>query len=274
MEINKHNILITGGASGIGKIMGRMCLEQKAKNLVIWDFNEANLNQTIKEFAQKGFANVHPFLLDVSDLDSIKWASDAVLQEFGSIDILFNNAGIVVGKAFQDHSFQEIEKTLAINVSAVMNITKAFLPAMIEKNKGHIVNIASAAGLMANPKMSVYAASKWAVLGWSESLRLELEQISENLHVTTATPSYIKTGMFQGVKMTPLIPLLNPEKIAEKIIEAVKNNEILLREPFMVKALPFLRGALPTRAFDFLAGKVLNVYDSMNHFVGHSQSKN
>jgi all-trans-retinol dehydrogenase (NAD+) len=266
-NIKNSVVLITGGANGIGKQMGQRFLEKGAKSLVIWDINESNLEAASKEFGAKGY-DVHPYLVDVSDTDDIGYATEDVLSELGGVDILVNNAGIVVGKSFHEHSTRDIEKTVRINVLGVMHVTHAFLPSMIERSKGHIVNIASASSYTANPNMSVYAASKWAVMGWSESLRLELERLSNHLHVTTIAPSYINTGMFKGVSAPLLTPILEPETIVSKIIEAVEKNKLLVLEPAIVKSLPILKGVLPTRAFDFLAEKVFGVYHSMDNFEG------
>ena len=155
-SIKGKKVLITGGANGIGKIMGELSLEKGASDLVIWDINETNLQQTADALMKQGY-RVHPYQVDVSDLNDIKWAFETVFNEIGPIDILINNAGIVVGKDFNDHSFEDIKRTIDINVLAVMNVTKLCLDQMINQNMGHIVNIASAAGLMGNPKMSVYA---------------------------------------------------------------------------------------------------------------------
>lgn len=113
----------------------------------------------------------------------------------------------------------------------------------------------------------------WDVNGWSESLRLELEQQNRGIHVTTVTPSYIATGMFFGVKPPVFIPMLDPAKIAGKIIHAITTNKLFVRAPFMVKLIPLFKGILPTRWFDFIAGKVLGVYGSMNNFKGHEGVK-
>jgi all-trans-retinol dehydrogenase (NAD+) len=159
---------------------------------------------------------------------------------------------------------------MSINADALMHVTLEFLPGMIERKKGHIINIASAAGLIANPKLSVYVASKHAVIGWSESMRLELEPISKNLHVTTVTPSYINTGMFEGVR-SPVIPILQPETVARKIIGAVKKNKIYVRLPWIVYAVPFLKGILPQRWMDLIVGKWFGFHHSMDAFKGKQQ---
>jgi all-trans-retinol dehydrogenase (NAD+) len=266
-KIRGSVVLVTGGASGIGKLMGQGCLQRGASRLIVWDIKAENLQNVTQELRAQGY-QADGFAVDVSDPMAVEQAAQQVMQRVGVPDILFNNAGIVVGKPFAEHSYQDIERTLHVNVLGVMAVTRAFLPAMIARGSGHIVNIASAAGLLPNPRMSVYAASKWAVLGWSESLRLELEALQQDLHVTTVTPSYIDTGMFAGVKAPLLTPILKPESIAKSILVAVEQNKIILRRPAIVHLLPFLRGILPTKLFDAVVGRSFNVYTSMDHFAG------
>lgn len=266
-KIHNQTVLITGGASGLGKLFAERCLAEKATAVILWDIDAAQLDRAVEDFRARGHANVLGQRVDVSDAASVAAAAQKVLSERPAVDILFNNAGIVVGKPFEEHSYREIERTIGVNVLGAMYVARAFLPAMIEQGRGHLVNIASAAGLIPNPRMSVYASSKWAVVGWSESLRIELEALGKDLRVTTVEPSYINTGMFDGVKAPLLTPILDPDYLVDKVIQAVKNDRILVREPAVVKALPLMRGLLPTRAFDFMARR-FGVYDSMNDFVG------
>ncbi len=265
-------ILVTGGAKGIGRLLGVKALQEGAQRLVVWDIDETAMNELSDECKANGL-KCHTYKVDLSNASEIEEAAQAVKQNFGNIDILFNNAGIVTGKPFLKQSREDIHRTLTINVEAVMLTARAFLGGMVERNSGHIINISSASSLMGNPNMSVYAASKWAVTGWSESLRIELEQMKSDVKVTTVQPSYIDTGMFAGVKAPLLTPLLEPETIADKIIRAVKQDKILLREPFMVKLTPFLKGILPTRLFDLVAGRLFKVYDSMNEFQGRKNDE-
>lgn len=266
-SFKNKNILITGGANGIGRLLGLKSLREGARCLVVWDRDAEAMERLEKECAERGWKCI-TYNIDVSNTDEIEETARLVQHEEGTIDMLFNNAGIVVGKSFLDHSANEISKTIKVNIEAVMLTAKAFLPGMVSQKSGHIINISSAVSLMANPGMSVYAASKWAVSGWSESLRLELEEAGSKVKVTTVQPSYIDTGMFAGVKPPLLTPLLQPDAIAEKIIHAVKKDKILLREPFMVKITPFLKGILPAKLFDAVAGKLFKVYDSMSNFRG------
>jgi all-trans-retinol dehydrogenase (NAD+) len=151
-----------------------------------------------------------------------------------------------------------------------MHVTREFLPGMIA-HRGHcrIVNIASAAGLIANPRMSVYAASTWAVVGWSESLRLELALGgSPHVMVTTVCPSFITTGMFAGAKGPRLTPFMAPDAVVARVWAGMKKGRPMLMLPAMVSVSKVVRGVLPVRAWDIVAGRVFRVYDSMDDFTG------
>lgn len=263
---NGKTVLITGGASGIGKIMGRMAL-QKGARLIIWDIDRDKTGQAESELSQYG--KVSSYIVDVSDLSQIKSTAKEVLEKEGTVDILINNAGIVVGKYFHEHSHKEIESTMAINSSALMHITLEFLPAMIERNSGHICNIASSAGLTSNPKMSVYVASKWAATGWSDSLRLEMKYQKRNIAVTTVTPYYIDTGMFEGVRS--LIPILKPETAARKIIRGIERKKIFVSMPWSVRFVRLGQALMPVCFFDWFIGNVVGIYKTMDHFKGHEK---
>lgn len=158
-------VLITGGGSGIGKIMSRLMLERKAK-VAIWDISQENIDVTLSELSNP---NIFGYKVDVSNIEQIKETAKKVKQEIGVVDVLINNAGIIVGKYFHEHSLGDINSTMDINASAPMHMTHVFLEDMMKQNAGHICNIASSGGLVSNPKMSVYAASKWSVIGWSDS---------------------------------------------------------------------------------------------------------
>ncbi len=271
-KIKDTTVLITGGASGIGRLMGERCMQEGARQLILWDNNREKLEATTRELRIRGFM-VHPYVVDVSDLGQVKETSAKVITETVGVDILINNAGIITGnKDFNHFSHAEIDYTMSINTTALMHVTLEFLPGMIQRGRGHIVNISSAAGMLSNPRMSVYCASKWAVFGWSEALRMELELNKTAVRVSTVNPSYINTGMFSGVKTNFLLPLLSPEAISSQIIMAIKRNRLFVRSPFMVRTLPFVKGVLPVRIFDLVVGKWLGVYSSMDGFKGHKNN--
>jgi len=141
------------------------------------------------------------------------------------------------------------------------------LPDMLVKNSGHICNIASSGGLISNPKMTVYAASKWSLIGWSDSLRIELQKQGKNVNVTTIMPYYINTGMFDGVKSR--IPILKPEAASLTIVRAVEKNKTMVTLPgYIYRVTRFAQAILPIRVFDWFTGSVLGIYKTMDGFRG------
>jgi len=266
-SLQNATVLITGGASGIGKLMGKSAIEKRCLSLVLWDINKAALDETVNEFSQL-IKNVFGYVVDVSDPAQIVAAAARVRNDVGPIDILINNAGIVVGKYFHEHTHDDINKTMSINADALMHVTLEFLPEMITRNRGHIVTIASAGGMVGNPRMSLYVASKWAAIGWSDSLRLEMQKLGNDVQVTCITPYYINTGMFAGVKSSFLIPIVSPEYAVNKIIHGIESDRLYVRMPLLVYTLQFVKGILPTRLFDLVVGKWLKVYSTMDEFTG------
>ena len=268
MKIQNHNVLITGGASGIGRIMGRICLERGAANLFVWDLNEENIKKTVAEL---GAERTHGFKVDVTDKDIIVRTYDEIKKKFGGVDILINCAGIVLNnKYFHEQTYRDIDLTLDINAKGEMYTALAVLPDMIARDSGHICNIASEAGILSIPKMSPYVASKWAVIGWSDSLRLEFKQLKSHVRVTTAAPYFINTGLFDGVR-SPIIPILKPEPTARKIINAIERNRNYRGIPFSYHFSRAVEALMPTFVFDWFFGKVAGVYTCMDHFKGRQK---
>jgi short-subunit dehydrogenase len=266
MKFEKANVLITGGASGIGKIMGRIALEKGASCLIIWDINPHNITAAIKELGQYG--KVRGYIVDVSSNELVTEGYNKVVNECGAVDILINCAGIVTSnKTFDQMSSDEMIRTMNINTLAPMFVTRVMLPGMIRRNRGHICNIASAGGMLSNPKMSVYAASKWGAIGWSDSVRIELQDMKSDVHVTTVAPYYINTGMFDGVK-SRIIPILKPEYVAKRIIRAIERNKSFRGIPFGFHFIRFWQFILPTKMFDWFFGKVMGIYHAMDDFTG------
>lgn len=266
MKIQNKNILITGGASGIGKIMGRMALEKGAKSLIIFDVNLDGMQAVAEEF--KSLGKVFTYKVDVTSEEEINATLQQVSQDCGNIDILINCAGIIRGnKTFDQQTMQDIRMTMEVNTIAPMVLANKILPGMLERGEGHICNIASAAGMISNPKLSVYVASKWAVIGWSDSVRIEMKQSGKNVHITTVTPYYITTGMFQGVE-SKIFPLLKPEATSRKIIRAIEKNQDFCGIPWSFHFIRLMQGLLPTVVFDWFFGSVFGIFKAMDHFTG------
>jgi len=267
-DIRKKTVLITGGARGIGHLVAARCLERGAGRMILWDIDEAALDGAVQAFREQGH-DVEGYVVDLADPAQIAEVAREIIQS-GSVHILVNNAGVVVGKTLVEHTPDDIENSIRINVLGVMHVTRAFLPAMILRGKGHIVNMASASGYIPVPRLATYAASKWACLGFSESLRVELKPYPD-LHVSTICPSYTKTGMFEGVRAPMLAPLLEPGYVAERIVRAIEGNRHVLPMPWIVRIVPVLYHALPTPLFDLVCGRLFGIYRSMDRFTGRGE---
>lgn len=266
MKFENANVLITGGASGIGKIMGRMALEKGARTFIIWDINITAIENVRKELAPYG--RVKGYVVDVSDNEIVTLAYKKTVADCGDIDIVINCAGIITSnKTFDQMTSDEILRTMNINTIAPMFVARAVLPDMLRRNRGHICTIASAGGMLSNPKMSVYAASKWGVIGWSDSVRIELQDSRSDVHITTVAPYYINTGMFDGVK-SRIIPILKPEYVARRVIKGIERNKTFCGIPFGFHFIRFWQAILPTRVFDWLFGELFGIYHTMDDFTG------
>lgn len=265
-RITRTNALITGAASGLGLLLTEALLAAGAAHVTLWDIDAPRLEDAVSRLRARGHA-VHGYVVDIRSTD----AMDAALAEMDrsgiTVDVLINNAGIIVGKPFVEQSDAAITREMSINAIARMHLTLRILPRMVAANRGHLVTIASAAGLVSNPRMAVYCGSKWAAIGWSDSVRLELAQAGSAVRVTTVTPYYTSTGMFAGVQ-SPVIPIIEPSAVVRAIVRGIERNAIWVRTPGIVHILPFVRGILPTRWFDVIVGRWLGVYDTMRTFTG------
>lgn len=269
MKIKDAVIVITGGASGIGRIMGRRALEMGAKGVAVWDIDQANLDEVVA--AHSALGNVKGYRVDVSDFKAVKAAYAATVSDLGAVDILINNAGVVTtNKTFDLNTRTDIDRTISINTVAPMYVALAMLPDMIARDRGHICNIASAAGLLSNPRMSVYAASKWATMGWSDSVAIELKERHSHVRVTTLAPYYINTGMFDGVKSS-FFPILDPEKTSKRILRAIERGTRFKGIPFSFRFTRFMQGILSMSMVDFIFGQVFGIYHTMDHFTGRKK---
>jgi NAD(P)-dependent dehydrogenase (short-subunit alcohol dehydrogenase family) len=266
-------VLITGAAHGMGALYARRAAHEGATRIALWDIDTAATGDLIAEL-ESATTTVRGFAVDLSDRDSIVSAATQTQEVFGGPDILINNAGIVRGKAFWEHDpVADIELTMRINSLAPMWLTRHVLPGMMAERTRpkRILNIASAAGTLAHPNMSVYASSKWAMIGWSESLRLELQRAGhDHMAVTTYCPSYVSTGMFAGARGPLWTPVMTPEKAVDAAWQGMLAGRPVVAKPWTVKLGMAARGVLPTRAWDVVASRVFGVYSSMDHFTGRS----
>jgi len=273
--VHGASVLITGAAGGMGRMYAERAVVEHAASVTLWDRDAPALARTADELGaeSRGRTRIQSFLVDIGDLGAIAKTAQRVRKEVGNPDLLINNAGIVRGNRYfwETDNGEDTRPTMQVNALAPMYITREFLPGMIANayRESRIVNIASAAGTLANPRMAVYAASKAALIGWSDSLRLELEQADHgNVKVTTVTPSYISTGMFAGARGPLLAPILEPGFVVDRVWRAMLAGTPLVQLPWSVGLSRALRGLLPTRVFDRVVGDGFGVYRSMDRFTG------
>jgi all-trans-retinol dehydrogenase (NAD+) len=261
-------VLITGGASGIGRLLALRIAAAGAKT-AICDIDLSGMEKVRSEAAAQGLSLLC-FPVDLSRREQIDALADDVRKKLGGVDILFNNAGIVSGKPFLECSDNEIERSLAVNLNAHIWTIRAFLPGMVERNSGHLVTIASAAGIIGVARLSDYSAGKFACFGLDEALRSEFRKSRLRIHTTVVCPYFIDTGMFAGVKtrFSFLLPILKQERAAARIFKAVARRRSRLLMPPLVYTVWLLR-LLPVRWFDFIAD-LLGIHRAMDKFHGRS----
>jgi len=266
-DIAGKHILITGAASGIGRLVA-LKMAALGGRVSGWDINAERLDQTVAELKQAGREPAHGFVCNVARRDEVYRVAGQTQSAAGPVDILINNAGVVSGKRFLDLPDEKIEATFAVNTLGLFWVTKAFLPAMIERNSGHVVTIASAAGTIGVAKLADYSASKFAAFGFDESLRFELRQLAPGVQTTVVCPFFIDTGMFKGVKtrFSLLLPILKEDYVASRIVQSVQTNRRRLIMPRMVYVVAPMR-LLPVGLFDWVAS-FLGVNASMDDFIG------
>lgn len=263
---NGKNVLITGAAGGIGRLLAERIGELGGR-LILWDVDEVRLRALEGEFRADGIP-VAVYGCDMADRAQVKSTIERTLKQQGRVDILINNAGIVNGRRLLDLSEEDIRRTMEVNALALYWTTRAFLPGMIEHGGGHIVTVASAAGLSGTAMLTDYCGSKFAAVGFDESLRMELARDRVPIHTTVVCPFYVDTGMFAGVRSRVpfLLPILKSGYVAERIVRAVAKRKKRLLMPRFLHAV-FLARLLPVSWFDAIQS-VLGTSTSMDHFQG------
>ncbi|MDR1278259.1 MAG: SDR family oxidoreductase [Treponema sp.] len=264
-------VLITGAAGGIGRLMALDFAGRGAK-VAAWDLNREALDRLEAEARQNGLA-IWGMVCDAADREAVYRQAGALIAELGPVDILVNNAGVVSGSPLLETADETILKTFAVNTLALFWTCKAVLPAMLERNAGHIVNIASAAGIIGVTGLADYSASKFAVFGFDEAMRMELRRRKSAVRTTVVCPFFIDTGMFRGVRtrFPLLLPILKPEYAARRIVGAALKGRRRLIMPVFVYLVFWLR-LLPTAILDAMAD-FFGISHSMDHFTGRTPAE-
>jgi NAD(P)-dependent dehydrogenase (short-subunit alcohol dehydrogenase family) len=240
MEVPVRNLkdkiaVVTGAASGIGQATA-VEFADKGADVVVSDVNEAGLAETVLAIEAKGRKGM-ALGVDVSKPDQIEGMIDKTIDTFGRIDILMNNAGVGLSGEMRYLSLQDWEWIVGINLWGPIYGVHFALPHMLKQRSGHIVNVASAAGLIASPGMSAYTTTKFGLVGLSEVLRNEVARF--NVGVTVVCPGFVRTNIFdtnetRGMKDAPKgkdLPSwlgISKEACAKDILKAVRKNKFLI----------------------------------------------
>ncbi|RMF13669.1 MAG: SDR family NAD(P)-dependent oxidoreductase [Candidatus Dadabacteria bacterium] len=238
--IRHKRVLITGSGRGMGLALAKRFAASGAQ-VILSDIHLDALSD-----ARKLLPDAEAIAMDVTCPEAIQAARETLHSNGGPIDILVNNAGVVFGGAFADVPLERHLQTLRVNTEGLLAVTHVFLPDLIARPEAHIVNMASVSGLIGLPFGAAYAASKWAAIGFGESLRLELKELGhDHVRLTVAAPGYINTGLFDGVGAPRLMPFLDPDDLARTIVRAVRSNRPYVYTPLLVRLTPMLKGLLP-----------------------------
>ena len=274
MDLSGKRAIVTGGAMGIGYATVKILIKEKCI-VTIWDINGKELKRAKSELESLG-GKVFTHICDVSDKEKVYDLAKKAKKEMGGTDILINNAGYVKGGELLDHTDEVWEKTIQVNLTSMLYTIRAVLPEMYERNSGHIVNISSASGFLGVAGLSVYAATKWAVWGLTESMRYEAwNNGKRGVRWTSIHPSYLAKGMFEGAKLgflgNLIVPLVKShDVIARAIVDgALKKGKYSVRRPRSLRLTIILRGILPDVWFQKLM-ILMGVHRSMETWKGRA----
>lgn len=259
-DFNNKVAAITGAGSGIGQQLAILLAKQGA-HLSLSDINEQGLAKTV-ELLNSYPVKVTTTKLDVANRDDFKAWAEQTVQDHGKVNLIFNNAGVALGSTVEGMSYDELEWMMGINFWGVVYGTKEFLPHLKASGDGHIVNISSLFGLTAQPSQSAYNASKFAVRGFTEALRQELDIQNNGVSATCVHPGGIRTNIAIAARMNDSIRSLGmnpntagkqfnkllrtpPEEAARQILEAVRNNDRRLLIGNDAKVIEMLQRIMP-----------------------------
>jgi NAD(P)-dependent dehydrogenase (short-subunit alcohol dehydrogenase family) len=264
-------VVITGAGSGIGRALA-LNLAQQGARLALSDFDSVGLAETVRQAEALG-AEVRSDHLDVTQREAVLQYADAIAAHFGKVNQVYNNAGIAYHGEFEKSEFKDIEKIMDVDFWGVVNGTKAFLPHLIASGDGHVVNVSSLFGLLSMPGQSAYNSAKFAVRGFTESLRQEMLIAKHPVKVTCVHPGGIKTAIARNATAGPgedlaafseffdkKLARTTPEQAAKVIVNGVQKGKarvLIGADAKFLDAWVRLVGSSYQRVVAEIAGRVM-----------------
>ena len=258
-------VVITGAGSGIGRALALNCA-QRGSLLALSDVDEAGLAETVALVTDAGVGKVRSDRLDVSDRDAFARYALNVVQDFGRVNVVVNNAGVALAGDLADLEYTDMDWIIGINFWGVVHGTKEFLPHLISSGDGHLVNLSSLFGLISMPGQSMYNASKYAVRGMTEALREEMLIAGHPVGVTSVHPGGIKTAIARNARVSAKedqaatanlfdkkLARMTPEKAAEIIVKGTLKHQARVLVGIDAHALHTLGKLTGSRYQDIIA---------------------
>lgn len=249
MEIRGKLVLVTGASSGIGEAIAK-AMAQAGGRLVLLARNEAELQRVTIDIRQTG-AEAQYFPVDLRDAEAVANICTRIAQSLGTPDIIINNAGAGTWRFVDETSPAEAQEMMALPYFAAFNVVHAFLPSMLERNSGHIVNLSSAASRYAWPGATAYIAARWALRGFTEALHADMDGTGIGVSFCEAglTNSPYWQHNPQSRERLPgiakLAPVITPAQVAQAVVRGVERNKKLILVPFMLKVFYWQHAMFP-----------------------------
>jgi len=257
-SVDGYSVLITGAGGGIGSHLAKEWSFRGA-NVALVDINMATLKETAKQVSKSSNVKVKTYQCDITNRERVAALAADVRRDFGDIDVLVNNAGVLWGKAIECITEADVRKTMDVNLLSQFWMLDEFLPAMRKRNSGIVINVASAAGKVGVPMCADYCASKFGVVGLGESLKEELRQSQcSGVRIITVCPIFVNTGMTQSINggQTKIVSrfekLLEADEVASRIVQGALRDETTIYIPRRLCLLEILGSVLPQGALDAL----------------------
>lgn len=265
MNINGRIVVVTGASSGIGAATARAAGRERAR-LVLLARNQAKLEEVAEDIRRNGGA-AHPYAVDLTVAESVAEVAKRIIAEVGTPDIIFNNAGVGKWLSVEETEPDEAVKMMASPYFAAFFVTRAFLPDMLKRNSGYIVNMTSAASRLVWPGATAYIAARWAMQGFTEGLRADLT--GTGIRVMLASFAKVASSYWENnpgseerlPKAQSMIRVLTPEEVAQAIIGGIKQDKKEVVAPFMLRFVYALNYLFPgtTRRMMTAGGNPRNV---------------